>query len=307
MAAGAVVGRGEHRRGAAVLDQAGHGPRVELGPVGEHDERVRHVVAERREAAAQRRARARRPSPAQWTSVTPSNLVRTGSRVQAPSTTTIGDSRPGPALRARRAGARAASAAVARRRAGGEHDRGDASLDADGRVLDLDRLGRLLGAARRRACRCGRRPRAPDDAAEHGVLRRQARVRAGDDEELTAARSGRLRLRLRHRDDPEACNACSQAADRRSCTRGRRVPVAVGSPPWMMKPGTMRWKTVLSKKPLRTSETNEAVVFGEVLTSSEITKLPQFVCSVTSYVFAASSGFDGLVPCRSSVDGALTD
>ena len=43
---------------------------------------------------------------------------------------------------------------------------------------------------------------------------------------------------------------------------GPPVPVPVGSPPWITKPGTTRWKVVPSKKPLSASETSEAAVFG---------------------------------------------
>ena len=50
----------------------------------------------------------------------------------------------------------------------------------------------------------------------------------------------------------------------------------------MMKPGTIRWKIVLSKKPFCTRLTNDAVVAGDGLDGEAIVKLPQFVCSVTS-------------------------
>ena len=60
------------------------------------------------------------------------------------------------------------------------------------------------------------------------------------------------------------------------------MPVPVGSPPWITKPGTMRWKTVPSKKPLRASDTNDAAVFGEVFWSSRMVKAPQLVWISTS-------------------------
>ena len=47
----------------------------------------------------------------------------------------------------------------------------------------------------------------------------------------------------------------------------------------MTKPGTIRWKTVPSKKPASASETSDAVVFGACFGSSVIVKLPQFVRS----------------------------
>src|SRR5439155_15465749 len=84
------------------------------------------------------------------------------------------------------------------------------------------------------------------------------------------------------------------------------LPVAVGSPPWITNPGTIRWKTVPSKKRLRTSETNDAVVLGDVSMASLIEKLPQFVRSVTMYVFAGSSLVAGRSRCRISGAGALT-
>ena len=60
------------------------------------------------------------------------------------------------------------------------------------------------------------------------------------------------------------------------------MPVPVGSPPWITKPGTIRWKIVLSKKPCLASETNDAVAFGDWAWSSRIVKLPQFVSNVSS-------------------------
>jgi hypothetical protein len=50
----------------------------------------------------------------------------------------------------------------------------------------------------------------------------------------------------------------------------------------MTKPGTILWKMVRSKKPLRARWTNDAVVCGACRTSSLIEKLPQFVWMVTS-------------------------
>jgi hypothetical protein len=52
----AVVRRGEHRRVVAVFEQTLHGARIERRAVGQHDDRVRHVVAERGEPRAERRA-----------------------------------------------------------------------------------------------------------------------------------------------------------------------------------------------------------------------------------------------------------
>src|SRR3954468_215642 len=74
---------------------------------------------------------------------------------------------------------------------------------------------------------------------------------------------------------------------------GPPAPVTVGSPPWITKPGTMRWKIVLSKKPARASAAKDAAAFGDVLWSSLIVNEPQVVCRVTSYVFDLSSGLTG--------------
>ena len=55
-------------------------------------------------------------------------------------------------------------------------------------------------------------------------------------------------------------------------------PVPVGSPPWMTKPGTIRWNLIPSKKPLFARLTNDADVQGAVSRSSSIVKAPLFVC-----------------------------
>jgi len=59
------------------------------------------------------------------------------------------------------------------------------------------------------------------------------------------------------------------------------VPSPLGSPPWITKPGTIRWKVSPSKKPFFTSAANEAVVFGESFTSRSNENVPSFVFSVT--------------------------
>ena len=71
--------------------------------------------------------------------------------------------------------------------------------------------------------------------------------------------------------------------------RGPAEPVPVGSPPWMTKPGTMRWKNVSSKKPRLASETSEAVALGDAFWSSVTVKSPQFVAKTSRYFFEASS------------------
>src|SRR5438046_1427976 len=68
-------------------------------------------------------------------------------------------------------------------------------------------------------------------------------------------------------------------------------PVAVGSPPWITNPGTMRWKIVPSKKCLRTRDANDDVVHGESWTSSRNANSPRFVSTSTSCgVFGSSKG-----------------
>ena len=70
---------------------------------------------------------------------------------------------------------------------------------------------------------------------------------------------------------------------------GPPVPSPFGSPPWITKPGTIRWKISPSKKPLRTSAANDAVVFGESFTFRSKANVPWFVFNVTVYVFEGSS------------------
>src|SRR4051794_5213898 len=68
------------------------------------------------------------------------------------------------------------------------------------------------------------------------------------------------------------------------------MPLPVGSPPWITKSGTMRWKTVFLKKPALASETIDADAFGAVLRSSFTVKLPQLVWKVSVHFFEASRG-----------------
>src|SRR5438093_10797603 len=74
----------------------------------------------------------------------------------------------------------------------------------------------------------------------------------------------------------------------------------------MMNPGTIRWNSVWSKKPLRASETNDALVAGESFTSRRIVKLPQFVAISTSYVFPALSRAVGFAAVRGAPLGVET-
>jgi tRNA pseudouridine38-40 synthase len=70
---------------------------------------------------------------------------------------------------------------------------------------------------------------------------------------------------------------------------GPPVPSPFGSPPWITKPGTIRWKVSPSKKPFSTSAANDAVVCGESLTSRSTANVPWFVFNVTVWVFPGSS------------------
>ena len=63
---------------------------------------------------------------------------------------------------------------------------------------------------------------------------------------------------------------------------GPPVPSPAGSPPWITKPGTIRWNVVLSKKPLSASALNAPPVLGARFASSVISKLPQFVFTVAT-------------------------
>ena len=139
-------------------------------------------------------------------------------------------------------------------------------------------------------CCCGVAERADpvDDVealrhlADDRVVRRQARVRRGDDEELAAGRAGGLGRRLRHRDDAVRVGRVRGRLVDRRVARARRCRCRSGRRPGSRSPGTIRWKIVWSKKPCWTSETNEAAAFGDCAWSIRNVKLPQFVCIVTS-------------------------
>ena len=85
----------------------------------------------------------------------------------------------------------------------------------------------------------------------------------------------------------------------------------------MTKPGTMRWKTVPSKKPFCTRLAKDAVVAGDVLTARRIVNEPQFVwkrhvvglggverLGGLRLVLAFAGGGDALVHPFASVDVA---
>src|SRR4051794_8745426 len=82
------------------------------------------------------------------------------------------------------------------------------------------------------------------------------------------------------------------------------MPVAVGSPPWITKPGAIRWKVVFLKKPALASATIEAEAFGPRFRSSVTVKWPQLVLNSSVQVLLASSGFDGFF-CLPGLRGAL--
>ena len=114
MAAGAVVARGRERRVAR--EQAVDGARVELGPVGEHDDGAVDLGAERGEAAAEGCAGAALPLGAVHDAGVGVEWVRPGDD----------DDLVDPARAERREHGREElpllDAAVARRRAGGQDD-----------------------------------------------------------------------------------------------------------------------------------------------------------------------------------------
>jgi len=62
---------------------------------------------------------------------------------------------------------------------------------------------------------------------------------------------------------------------------GKPWPVALRSPPWIRKPGMIRWKIVPSKYFLRTSAPNEAATCGEVFWSRVIANVPSLVWNST--------------------------
>src|SRR4051794_11216703 len=82
---------------------------------------------------------------------------------------------------------------------------------------------------------------------------------------------------------------------------GPPLPLAVGSPPWITKPGTMRWKIVFLKKPAFASATIEADACGPRFRSSLTVKFPQLVLNSSAQDLPESSAFDGffcLPGCR---------
>ena len=83
--------------------------------------------------------------------------------------------------------------------------------------------------------------------AEHRVVGRQAGVGGrGDDEELAA----RARRAARPRSSPSpparSCRSVSCGGGSVHRVAGPAVPLPVGSPPWITKPGAIRWKIVPS-------------------------------------------------------------
>src|SRR5918994_7795796 len=78
---------------------------------------------------------------------------------------------------------------------------------------------------------------------------------------------------------------------------GPPVPVPDGSPPWITKPGTIRWKNVPSKKSFSASATNDATAFGEAFGSSVIVNVPQLVSTTTLYVFVSLRSAVGAFSC----------
>ena len=232
MAARAVVRRGDHRLVAGSLDHAGHGPRVELRAIGQHDERVRHLVAERCRDRSAAMLPARPPTGRSGRTSTReprSNLVR-APRPLRPRRSETRPLRPAPP--GRPAGTRAASG----RRTGSQRRRlarpRRRSSNSDGGSLELDDLRRLLG---RRIPELADPPHdrsAGGDRAEHRVVRRQAGVRSRDDEELAATRPGRF-VRPSPSRPFRTCSAYRRAACRRSCSRGRRPRLQ-----WGRRPGS---------------------------------------------------------------------
>ena len=109
-----------------------------------------------------------------------------------------------------------------------------ALADVDGRLLELDGLGRDALAARRGIAELADRfhdRQALQHSAEHGVVRRQLRVGRRHDEELAARRTGRLGGAPSPSRPGRACTSSRRAAGRPSCSPGRPCPSPVGSPP----------------------------------------------------------------------------
>ncbi len=196
MASRAVVRRGDDRTAVTLLDHAHDRSGVEGRPVGEHDERVRDLVVECGQPAAKRCAGAVLPVRRVHQPCLPAVAEVEGAkveRVRSGHDDHVVHGRERERVEHRRQQLALFRPPVPRRGAGGEHDGGDHRVlrARERRVLDHDRLDRLLVGVAQPPDAVDHRA-ALDDLPEQGVLRRQAGVRCGDDEELTARRPCRL-------------------------------------------------------------------------------------------------------------------
>ena len=264
MAAHAAVARGDERRAglAPGREHALDRGRREVGAVGEDDHGRLDVVRR----APRARSGARRPGPRSQSGQC-DGAVRAGC---APATTTTW-STAGRAARGRRAGAGAASA---RRTASPHRRRGrrprSGLFDRD--LLDHDRLRRrpVAGAELASIARTVSMPLG--HLADDRVLRRQARVGAGDDEELAAGRARRLGRRLSPSRRRPACTRRPAAARRRSCSRGRPCRCRSGRRPGSRSRERPGGRSCRRRSRSFASETSDATVFGAVFWSSSIVK-----------------------------------
>ena len=184
--------------------------------------------------------------------------------------------RPEPASRSStRAEGVAAWGAEARRLARAEHDRGDPHLALGyGDARDDDRLcGSLVGAAERADSL---------DRVDTWLTSPTIAYSAGSPTSSPVTTKNWLP------DVPGASTAVfaiamtpltyfEPAGGATVLYPGPPLPVWVGSPPWMTKSGTMRWKIVSSKKPSRASATSDAAVSGARSVSRSTVNDPQLV------------------------------
>ena len=265
-------------------------------PVREHDERSLDVVAsaarpQRSEAPgprAQSAQRTRRASPR-------STLLRSA---YAPSTTTTSST----GLAATRPSTSGSSSALLRAAEAGRAPA--ARTTAATRLIcsttrhrvDDDGLGGCSVAGSPSCPIRSTTSRPLGHRADDRVVGREPDVVAGDDEELAAGRARRLGRGLRHRDHALRVRGVRRPARRRSSSPGPPLPDWVGSPPWITKPGTIRWKTVSSKKPCtRERDERRRGLRAPTSMSSVTTNVPHDVSNVSVHVFAGSSCAVGCV------------
>ena len=224
-----------------------------FGPVGEHDDRGFDVVDER--ASPQRSARpGRAPSQGSGRRGPARSRARGRRRRRRRRRPRLARERGEDARAGTGAASASRSASPRPRRAPRRRSRPCTMSTSTFSMRPVAR--RLLGrrVAELADCRRRRGPRRPcrrSRSRAAGRRRRPSRRRTGF-RPCPAARPPASPSRRRR-----ACTARPTAACRPSIARPAGAS-AVGSPPWITKPGTIRWKTVRSKNPCRASATRDA-------------------------------------------------